>query len=391
MKICRYCGTENGDDAVVCSLCAAKDFVCRCEACGTSLEDMSVCPECGMEAGAQKGSCPPGVELPALEACRNGNADLEALPDGEGAGSAKRRKTRRTWVWVLGWLALFPLPLTMLAMRGKHRKHPGRLGLCAAAWLLYGLLAVGGIRSAAAAGPLPQLAASAAALPAEDCQTQVPQPVEAALQQAGQAAETALPTPLPVEIECISAVPDANRLCVGEYVLTTVQITPENAGERALQWSTSDPYVAMVSGGGDITAIGPGSAVIRAEAGNGVQASFGISVEEGTKRMRVETRQTRLDDNNIGKEWSYVIELNGETIPDTMLLAAGDALSFYARFTEADSKPDVGEASAVRTVTQEALQSGFEVMLELVVTENGGRNRNKAARFELIYSFSPVP
>jgi hypothetical protein len=48
----------------------------------------------------------------------------------------------------------------------------------------------------------------------------------------------------------------------------------------------------------------------------------------------------------------------------------------------------VGEASSAYTVTEEDLQNGFDIVMDLYVTENGGRNSGKSAHFVVTYSFS---
>lgn len=50
-------------------------------------------------------------------------------------------KKRKTWVWVLGWLFIFPIPLTILMLRKKDMKPAIKYGIIAAAWIIY--LAIG--------------------------------------------------------------------------------------------------------------------------------------------------------------------------------------------------------------------------------------------------------
>lgn len=45
-------------------------------------------------------------------------------------------KKRKTWLWVLGWIFIFPLPLTIL-LRKKQMKPSLKYGIIAAAWILY--------------------------------------------------------------------------------------------------------------------------------------------------------------------------------------------------------------------------------------------------------------
>lgn len=51
MKICKYCGTANANDAKECEACHAREFSYKCDRCGTKF-DSSFCPNCGIKGGA---------------------------------------------------------------------------------------------------------------------------------------------------------------------------------------------------------------------------------------------------------------------------------------------------------------------------------------------------
>ena len=53
-------------------------------------------------------------------------------------------KKRKTWLWVLGWIFIFPLPLTILMLRKKEMNPVLKYGVVAAAWLVYLLIAFAG-------------------------------------------------------------------------------------------------------------------------------------------------------------------------------------------------------------------------------------------------------
>lgn len=54
------------------------------------------------------------------------------------------KKKRRTWLWVIGWICIFPLPLTILLLRKKEMKAPLKYGIIAAAWIIYLLIGIAG-------------------------------------------------------------------------------------------------------------------------------------------------------------------------------------------------------------------------------------------------------
>lgn len=57
----------------------------------------------------------------------------------------QEKPKRRTWLWVLGWICIFPVPLTILLMRNKSLNKNVRIGIIVAAWLLYCIIGLCGI------------------------------------------------------------------------------------------------------------------------------------------------------------------------------------------------------------------------------------------------------
>jgi len=53
-------------------------------------------------------------------------------------------KKRKTWLWVLGWIFIFPLPLTLILIKKKDMKPALKYGIIAAAWVLYLIFAFAG-------------------------------------------------------------------------------------------------------------------------------------------------------------------------------------------------------------------------------------------------------
>lgn len=60
------------------------------------------------------------------------------------AGAQQPKEKKRTWLWVLGWLFIFPVPLTILLLRPTTQMDSkARCGIIVAAWVLY-VLIIGG-------------------------------------------------------------------------------------------------------------------------------------------------------------------------------------------------------------------------------------------------------
>lgn len=49
-------------------------------------------------------------------------------------------KKKRTWLWVLGWIFCFPIPLTILMLRNKTMNPKVKYGIIAAGWIVYLLI-----------------------------------------------------------------------------------------------------------------------------------------------------------------------------------------------------------------------------------------------------------
>lgn len=56
-------------------------------------------------------------------------------------------KKRRTWLWVLGWLCMFPIPLTILLLRKKDLNPIVKFGIIAIAWVAFFALGLSGNKS----------------------------------------------------------------------------------------------------------------------------------------------------------------------------------------------------------------------------------------------------
>lgn len=64
-------------------------------------------------------------------------------PNDQGTG-----QKRKTWLWVLGWIFVFPVPLTILLVRKRDMKPVFKYSLVAAAWIVYLLIGLSGMGDA---------------------------------------------------------------------------------------------------------------------------------------------------------------------------------------------------------------------------------------------------
>jgi hypothetical protein len=148
MLICKYCNTRNQDGSLVCFACGASDFKHKCENCGTVFEKSNFCPQCGVKAGARPKVCPRcgtryySAACPDCGYIRSQGAVPAAAayttpPYYDAPSPPQPARRRLTWLWVLGWIFIFPLPLTVLAVNNRNLNFTAKTIIITASWFLY--------------------------------------------------------------------------------------------------------------------------------------------------------------------------------------------------------------------------------------------------------------
>ena len=122
-----------------------------CEYCGTALriDEETVHlqyddpEEAGyqFEKGRQRAIAEAREEKKAQEREQTAYKSWDAMARDLTSSGKKRRvkhkKKRHTWLWALGWIFIFPLPLTILQFRKKKSSPLSRVLICAIGWALY--------------------------------------------------------------------------------------------------------------------------------------------------------------------------------------------------------------------------------------------------------------
>ena len=149
MKVCKFCGTESQNNSTVCSACGGKSFENKCENCGTLFSEGNFCPKCGVKIGVIAKKCPNcGAEYfsVACPECGYIKKERDANVDNEKADPRPVKK-RKTWLWILGWIFIFPIPLTIILAKNHRMKKWLKIVLVIAAWMLYLIIAFAGSAS----------------------------------------------------------------------------------------------------------------------------------------------------------------------------------------------------------------------------------------------------
>lgn len=72
-------------------------------------------------------------------------AQEEAQANKQQTSSKKTKK--RIWLWVLGWICIFPLPLTILLVRKKNMNSALKYGIIGISWTIYLIIGLSGFGS----------------------------------------------------------------------------------------------------------------------------------------------------------------------------------------------------------------------------------------------------
>ena len=196
--------------------------------------------------------------------------------------------------------------------------------------------------------------------------------------------------PKPILVESIDIQNVKTDLAIGEKTTPSVTISPSDADNKSITWTSSDETVATVDSKGTVTAVGGGTTDIVATSRDGVSSSYTVNVDSNRHLMKVYVTHPRQDNVNIGDEWSHTNEINGERTSGTIGLAPGETITLHTRISEDDDNPDIGENTVWYTPSEADLTDGFNVSMDVYVTENGGKNSGQSAHFIVTYSFTPA-
>ena len=83
-----------------------------------------------------------------------------------------------------------------------------------------------------------------------------------------------------VKVDAIELSESEKTVFVGDTFTITATVKPDNAWNRTVTWSSSDPSIATVDENGTVTAIAEGEAIITAESADGVTAECKVTVEK---------------------------------------------------------------------------------------------------------------
>lgn len=157
--------------------------------------------------------------------------------------------------------------------------------------------------------------------------------------------------PALVEVTGIQLSQNSLSLKIGEKATLTATVSPSNATDKTVLWSSSQTSVATVSNAGQVTAIGNGTTVITATAGN-KSAKCTVTVQEGV--IAVELVSLSEEELILGE---------GETATLVVTILPEDATDKAVTWTSSDE--------AVATVSNGVVTAVKEGTATITATAGG--------------------
>lgn len=125
-----------------------------------------------------------------------------------------------------------------------------------------------------------------------------------------------------VKVSSLQVNPAAADMTVDETLQLTVAVMPENAADKSVTWTTSNPSVATVSAGGVVTACGVGVAIITATANDGSGCSASCVVT---------TRATGIGTVTAGGTATDIYDLTGRLVKRAATSTEGLEKGIYVK------------------------------------------------------------
>lgn len=136
----------------------------KCKNCGAEIGNSKFCEYCGSQITVEMQKEQEQLNKSGCPKCGSSNIRFEREKQGETKGNKGTQiihvttgicndcgytwqtqdslPKRKTWLWVLGWIFIFPLPLTIILIRKKDMNKIIKYGLIALAWIVYLVIAI---------------------------------------------------------------------------------------------------------------------------------------------------------------------------------------------------------------------------------------------------------
>lgn len=186
-----------------------------------------------------------------------------------------------------------------------------------------------------------------------------------------------------IPVSKITITAPATKIVIDTSLQLSASVSPQNASDKTLVWSSSNPGVATVSNNGLVLGKQCGTAMITVKSSNGKSDSVTVQVVGKPKTMTVSFSSYCLSNDHVGDSWYQTYSINKKAVSSTSNFdfAVGDSVEFKGQVVDNDSRPDVGSSTVTRVISNEDIQNGFELSFHVLVSENSGRYANHYAEW----------
>lgn len=176
-----------------------------------------------------------------------------------------------------------------------------------------------------------------------------------------------------IAVSSVNMSETALSLAEGDYAYLTAAVSPFNASNKSVTWTSSDSDIATVSAAGKVTAVSAGTAVVTVTTvDGGYTATCTVTV---TERLAEEYRINSITvRDNDGAVFSAIPTGNClATVSITNLASKGNTLVFLAAYTS------TGQYQGMVWVSVEDLPVGATIKVALPVDNTDGKIENLKA------------
>ncbi|MDE6562582.1 MAG: Ig-like domain-containing protein, partial [Muribaculaceae bacterium] len=128
----------------------------------------------------------------------------------------------------------------------------------------------------------------------------------------GEVTATCKVTVVPTPVESITLSDTSLSLIEGDTATLTAAVTPDDATDKTISWTSSDASVATVSANGEVTAVNAGTATITAATSNGMTATCTVTVAAKI----IDATDLTLSLNTAELKVGETVTLEATVIPD---------------------------------------------------------------------------
>lgn len=197
---------------------------------------------------------------------------------------------------------------------------------------------------------------------------------------------------LVTKIELNSDQENGKDFIKGDHFTIIASVIPSNATNQSIVFTSSDDSVIKVSERGVVTAVAPGTAIIKASSPDGPSQDLEVTVSPSPQTFRISYNCYIVSNDSVGSRWSQSFTVDSKDFYSGSTISIKPGGSFTVRLTvqDNDSNPDVGYYTETFTYSEDLCRQGRTLSGKIPVRENGGRYKGNYAEWEYQITITPV-